>query len=92
MGASHVGANHERERIWIVATNPHMPQRQRGQLPIRAIQEYSPSGDSRWWQDTSPLHRMDDGVAYRMDRLKAIGNGQVPLVAKTAWELLNAIP
>jgi hypothetical protein len=28
-------------------------------------------------------------VAYRLDRLKAIGNGQVPLCAATAWRLLN---
>jgi hypothetical protein len=28
-------------------------------------------------------------VAARVDRLKAIGNGQVPAVAATAWRLLN---
>jgi hypothetical protein len=28
-------------------------------------------------------------VAARVDRLKAIGNGQVPLVAATAWNLLK---
>ena len=33
--------------------------------------------------------RMADGVASRVDRLKAIGNGQVPQVAAIAWELLN---
>jgi DNA (cytosine-5)-methyltransferase 1 len=32
---------------------------------------------------------MVDGVAARVDRLKAIGNGQVPLVAATAWEDLG---
>ena len=33
--------------------------------------------------------RMVDGVAARVDRLKAIGNGQVPQVAAVAWELLK---
>lgn len=34
--------------------------------------------------------RVADGVAHRVDRLKAIGNGQVPLVAATAfYELLR---
>jgi DNA (cytosine-5)-methyltransferase 1 len=33
--------------------------------------------------------RMVDGVAARVDRLKAIGNGQVPQVAGIAWKLLN---
>jgi hypothetical protein len=28
-------------------------------------------------------------VAARVDRLKAIGNGQVPAVAATAWKLLT---
>jgi hypothetical protein len=28
-------------------------------------------------------------VANRVDRLKAIGNGQVPLCAATAWKLLR---
>jgi hypothetical protein len=28
-------------------------------------------------------------VAARVDRLKAIGNGQVPKVAATAWRLLS---
>jgi hypothetical protein len=29
-------------------------------------------------------------VAAGVDRLKAIGNGQVPLCAATAWRILNA--
>jgi DNA (cytosine-5)-methyltransferase 1 len=33
--------------------------------------------------------RMVDGVAARLDRNKAIGNGQVPQVAAVAWDLLN---
>jgi hypothetical protein len=28
-------------------------------------------------------------VAARVDRLKAIGNGQVPLCAATAWRVLT---
>jgi len=37
----------------------------------------------------SRVGRVADGVAHRVDRLKAIGNGQVPAVAKLAWEILN---
>jgi len=42
-----------------------------------------------WWQVEPRLDRVAHGVASRMDRLKAIGNGQVPLCAATAWRLLN---
>lgn len=35
---------------------------------------------------------MANGVANRMDRLKAIGNGQVPRVAATAFSILSSRP
>jgi DNA (cytosine-5)-methyltransferase 1 len=43
----------------------------------------------RWWTTEPNVGRVADGVAARVDRLKAIGNGQVPLCAATAWELLK---
>jgi hypothetical protein len=42
-----------------------------------------------WWQTEPRLDRVAYGVAARMDRLKAIGNGQVPLCAATAWKILS---
>jgi DNA (cytosine-5)-methyltransferase 1 len=33
---------------------------------------------NRWWQSEPDVGRVADGVAARVDRLKAIGNGQVP--------------
>ncbi len=83
-----VGANHERERIWIKATHPHRAQRQRGSLSERVQKEYSNVSNTLWWENPPELHRMDDGMAYGLDRLKAIGNGQIPKVAATAWRLL----
>jgi len=54
-------------------------------------------GDSWWTRDpaepsgtTEPeLGRVAHGVAYRVDRLRAIGNGQVPAVAAMAWTILT---
>ena len=43
----------------------------------------------QWWAVEPDVGRVANGVASRVDRLKAIGNGQVPLVAATAWELLR---
>ena len=46
-------------------------------------------GSSDWWQIEPNVGRVADGVAARVDRLKAIGNGQVPLCAATAFQLLK---
>ncbi|MGN5765108.1 DNA cytosine methyltransferase [Acinetobacter calcoaceticus] len=43
----------------------------------------------KWWSVEPRLGRVADGVAHRMDRLKAIGNGQVPVVAKSAFKFLG---
>jgi len=51
---------------------------------------YSSSiGDSRWWSIEPNVGRVAYGLADRVDRLKAIGNGQVPLCAATAWRILK---
>jgi hypothetical protein len=37
----------------------------------------------------TPISRVAVGVSERVSRLKALGNGQVPIVAATAWRLLS---
>jgi len=44
-----------------------------------------------WKRVAAQFLRADDGLASRMDRLKAIGNGQVPLCAATAWRYLSEL-
>lgn len=39
--------------------------------------------------ETQIVPRVASGVTARVDRLKAIGNGQVPIVAATAWRVLS---
>jgi len=46
-------------------------------------------GNKDWWIYESGFPRVVDGVAARVDRFKAIGNGQVPLCAATAWRILS---
>jgi len=48
----------------------------------------SASGISDGWTAEPSVGRVAHGVAHRMDRLKALGNGQVPRVAALAWEVL----
>ena len=49
--------------------------------------EYGRTSD--FWETEPNVGRVANGMADRVDRLKAIGNGQVPLCAATAWRLLN---
>jgi DNA (cytosine-5)-methyltransferase 1 len=48
------------------------------------------SDGSAWWQLEPDVGRVAHGVAARVDRLKAIGNGQVPQCAAEAWRQLLA--
>jgi DNA (cytosine-5)-methyltransferase 1 len=102
VSAADVGAPHQRDRIWIAASNPSGVRSQKtdkeqgisSQQTLRfAKQDCSirSSPFQEWSMGVLPsnLVRVDDGVAARVDRLKAIGNGQVPLVAATAWNLLK---
>lgn len=47
-------------------------------------------GFAHWWP-VDLLAGVDDGVAYRVDRARATGNGQVARVAVLAWSLLSAV-
>ena len=49
-------------------------------------------GTSNYWATEPELGRVADGVACRVERLKAIGNGQVPLCAAEAWRYLMTPP
>ena len=43
-----------------------------------------------WWEKEPNIGRVANDMSFSMDRLKAIGNGQVPLCAATAFKLLKA--
>ena len=43
----------------------------------------------QWWTTEPDVGRVAHGVADRVDKLKALGNGQVPAVVAAAWSLLN---
>ena len=61
----------------------------RNQCAQRSEQERANTSQSSWWASEPDVGRVADGVAARVDRLKAIGNGQVPIVAATAFRILS---
>ena len=101
LSAADVGANHLRERIWIVAKQKMGNSRcQHGEKRLSKTRELTQISSSNigkrfsnvsLWDEKveSDIVRMDYGMASRVDRLKAIGNGQVPLCAATAWNIFK---
>lgn len=87
--ASTFGSCHERERIWIMASNSNSAQFKGRELSCGKNQEHTDFSGLHWWKDKPPIQRMDDGLAFGMDRLKAIGNGQVPICMATAFQILH---
>ncbi len=56
----------------------------------RALPGCDEAASASWWWSTEPrLGRVAHGVAHRVDRLRAIGNGQVPAVAAMAFRELS---
>jgi len=47
------------------------------------------NGGGQWWQAEPNVGRVAHGVAARVDKLKAIGNGQVPLQVAVAFRILS---
>ena len=66
----------ERQRLAFGERSP-------GERPHPAI------GRGDWWATEPGLGRVAHGVADRVDRLRALGNGQVPAVVRAAWLLLT---
>ncbi len=71
--------------------------RGRGQLPQPdrlPAWPPGPSDDEGWravpYRLKPAIHRMADGLANRVDSIRACGNGVVPLVAAYAWQTLTS--
>jgi len=89
LSAKDLGADHIRERYWLLAyTNNDGEFLRSFNAKARWLQEL----DKSIWESDPRGSRVSNGVAYRRDRLKATGNGQVPIVAATAFiKIIEAI-
>lgn len=89
------GASHLRDRWWVLAYSRSLGQ----QGPWEPKQSFDSEAHKNW--ETSGiidafrkaslpyLCREHDDMADGVDRLTALGNGQVPIVAASAWEILS---
>ncbi len=97
VGGAAVGSVTNGERMWIVAFKANSPvldgldlfeYKQPNQEESRRRQ-YSRAVSAMLTQDDyTALKRNPDEVARGMDRLRCLGNGQVPAVVRLAWEAL----
>ena len=59
--------------------------------PLGQPRTHSESQRPDWWHAEPDVGRVAHGVANRVDRLRCIGNGQVPAVVPIAWSLLAEV-
>ena len=64
-------------------------QREGVQRAERIESEHADACRPSWWKSEPDVGRVAHGVAARVDRLRCIGNGQVPAVAALAWKTLS---
>jgi len=88
LGAVDAGAPHKRERVWVLAHTDETGW-YGGTGPRKKLSGWPKPTNGDWWEFEPPVGRVVDGVAHRVDRLKAVGNGQVPTVVKLAWYTFN---
>lgn len=95
IGASDAGAPHQRERIWIFANSSGFGQQIEGGVvwPFSSEKNAYREADSlvhAFQRKSLPfVCGSHDGMAQSVERLTAIGNGQAPYAAATAWIILS---
>jgi DNA (cytosine-5)-methyltransferase 1 len=100
LGGQELGASHSRDRIWIVASDPiknrpfQISQVSQGvsiKKHIWDAQEFNCLlDDCQPWEDSKRgMDILGDGVAEWVGQSECLGNGQIPIVAATAWQILS---
>jgi DNA (cytosine-5)-methyltransferase 1 len=82
-------ANCEGEGLDSYSERERLERERQARTTARTIDRPSNGHFAGEWETEPDVGRVADGVAARVDRLKAIGNGQVPQCAALVWELLK---
>jgi DNA (cytosine-5)-methyltransferase 1 len=93
--ASHVGAPHNRDRIWITAASHALGGERWAKPYCRTLgrmgrEQQSVPWDRDWQSALCELRGMDDGSAYRVDRIDTLRNAVVPQIAETIGRAIIA--
>jgi len=95
VSAAEVGAPHIRKRWFLLAhTNGPRVWHQQGWSCWESGESASVTvndGEAEWWTTEPNVGRMANGVPFRVDRIKRLGNAVVPMQAKVAFERLLGV-
>lgn len=95
VSAAEAGANHRRERLWILSYTDEKyfkKYRRWNQLSEESRQvSFGRRGcvARGHWQTEPAVGRVANGVEYRVDKLRLLGNGVVPQQAALAFQILS---
>ncbi len=81
-----VNAPHRRERVWVVANSNS------GGKPDGTINAETPivqTAAGQYWEPYSETLGMADGLPYRMDRLRSLGNAVVPQIPQLIFQAIE---
>lgn len=90
VSAAELGAAHQRRRYFLLAyADSGWKSTLREHAQAFGVQEVA--GSASWAREPAPeVLGMDDGVPYRVDRERALGNAVIPCVVARAWDILIA--
>jgi DNA (cytosine-5)-methyltransferase 1 len=128
LSAAEVGANHKRQRWWLLAhtsgkrrqqntggASCHESKNERGATknnnelervgkevadtePMRELQQKGSEQNERrwscnesWWRTEPDVGRVVNGLPFRVDRIKGLGNSVVPQCAREAFKELSGL-
>lgn len=107
LSAASVGAPHKRERWFLFAYSHGEKESVAHPMLSRLERFPQPENEAEWvgslettdssifsregWNVEPDVGRVAHGTSFRVDRIKALGNGVVPLQVKTAFEILIGI-
>jgi DNA (cytosine-5)-methyltransferase 1 len=89
LSAGELGAQHKRDRLWILCTDSTIKGLE-GKISESWTRKYNRlPAKCDWWNSESGICRIDNGTPNRTHRLKALGNGQVPITMAAAFQALS---